>query len=82
MVQVGQKDILQTYSTGKGKVDMRAKVEIIETSKSHFQIIVSEMIYQVNKAVLIEKMAELVKTKKIDAIKDIRDQSHASRAKA
>ena len=71
----GQKDILNIYSTGKGRIDMRAVVEIVETKKGRFQIIVSEMIYQVNKSSLIEKIAELVKTKKIDGIKDIRDES-------
>lgn len=71
----GQKDILQAYSTGKGKIDMRARAEIVETKKGHFQIIISEMIYQVNKASLIEKIAELVKTKKIEGIRDIRDES-------
>ncbi|MEA1936951.1 MAG: DNA gyrase subunit A [Patescibacteria group bacterium] len=71
----GQQDILNTYSTGKGRIDMRAVVEIVETKKGRFQIIVSEMIYQVNKSSLIEKIAELVKTKKIDGIKDIRDES-------
>lgn len=71
----GQKDIFQAYSTGKGKIDMRAEAEIVEPKKNHFQIIVSEMIYQVNKANLIEKIAELAKEKKIEGIKDIRDES-------
>jgi len=71
----GQKDILNTYLTGKGRIDMRAVVEIVETKKGRFQIIVSEMIYQVNKSSLIEKIADLVKTKKIDGIRDIRDES-------
>lgn len=71
----GQKDILQAYSTGKGKIDMRARAEITETKKGRFQIVISEMIYQVNKAGLIEKIAELVKTKKVEGIRDIRDES-------
>ncbi|MCK5122863.1 MAG: DNA gyrase subunit A [Candidatus Pacebacteria bacterium] len=71
----GQKDILQAYSTGKGRLDMRAKAEIVENKKGRFQIIVSEMIYQVNKSTLIERIAELVKTKKIEGIKDLRDES-------
>ena len=71
----GQKDIINAYSTGRGKIDLRAKVEIMENKKGRFQIIVSEMIYQVNKSSLIEKIAELVKTKKIEGIKDIRDES-------
>jgi DNA gyrase subunit A len=71
----GQKDILQAYSTGKGRIDMRAQAEIVENKKGRFQIIVSEMIYQVNKSTLIERIAELVKTKKIEGIKDLRDES-------
>ena len=71
----GKQGIFNAYSTGKGKIDMRACTEIVETKKGRFQIIVSEMIYQVNKSSLIEKIAELVKTKKIDGIRDIRDES-------
>ena len=71
----GRDDILQAYSSGKGRINMRAKVEITKTKRDRFQIIVSEMIYQVNKASLIEKIAELVKTKKIEGIRDIRDES-------
>ncbi|MCK5475197.1 MAG: DNA gyrase subunit A [Candidatus Pacebacteria bacterium] len=71
----GQKDIVNAYSTGRGRIDLRARVEIIENNKGKFQIIISEMIYQVNKSNLIEKMADLVKTKKIEGIKDIRDES-------
>jgi DNA gyrase subunit A len=71
-----QKDILQAYATGKGKIDMRAKADIVEDKKGKFQIIVSEMIYQVNKSTLIEKMADLVKDKKIEGIRDLRDESN------
>ncbi|MEA2097807.1 MAG: DNA gyrase subunit A [Patescibacteria group bacterium] len=71
----GQKDLTNAYSTGRGRIDVRAKVEIVENKKGRFQIIVSEMIYQVNKSSLIEKIADLVKTKKIEGIKDIRDES-------
>ncbi len=71
----GQKNILQAYSTGRGRLDMRAKAEIVEDKKGKFQIIVSEMIYQVNKSTLIERIAELVKTKKIEGIRDLRDES-------
>jgi DNA gyrase subunit A len=69
-------EISQVYFTGKGRIVARAKADIIETKKEHFQIIVSEMVYQVNKSVLIEKIADLVKTKKIEGIKDIRDESN------
>lgn len=71
-----QKEIVQAYATGKGKIDMRAKADIVEDKKGKFQIIVSEMIYQVNKAALIEKIAELVKDKKIEGIRDLRDESN------
>jgi len=70
-----QKEIMQAYATGKGKIDMRAKADIVEDKKGRFQIIVSEMIYQVNKSALIEKIADLVKEKKIEGIKDLRDES-------
>jgi len=68
-------EIKQTYATGKGGVVVRAKTEIIEGSGGAFKIIVSEVPYQVNKASILEKIAELVKDKKIDGIKDLRDES-------
>lgn len=67
-------DIKQAYATGKGSIVMRADSEIIET-KNGFQIIISSVPYQVNKSALIERIAELVKDKKIEGIKDIRDES-------
>ena len=67
-------DIKQAYATGKGSIVMRADAEIVE-NKNGFQIIVSSVPYQVNKSALIERMAELVKDKKIEGIKDIRDES-------
>lgn len=70
-----QKDILQAYSTGKGGIIMRGAAEIIENKNGLFQIIISEIPYQVNKAALVEKIAELVKDKKIEGIKDLRDES-------
>ena len=71
-----EKDILNTYASGKGPIIMRAKAEIVE-GKKNFQIIVTEIPYQVNKAELIQKIAELAtgKEKKIDGIKDVRDES-------
>lgn len=71
-----EKDILNAYATGKGPIIMRAKAEIAE-SKKGFQIIVSEIPYQVNKAELISKIAELAtgKERKMDGIKDVRDES-------
>ncbi|MFH1255201.1 MAG: DNA gyrase subunit A, partial [bacterium] len=70
-----QKDILQAYATGKGGIVMRGAAEIVENKNGLFQIIISEIPYQVNKATLVEKIAELVKDKKIEGIKDLRDES-------
>jgi DNA gyrase subunit A len=67
--------IVQAYSTGKGAIVTRAIAEIIEDKKGVRQIIVSEIPFQVNKAALLETIAELIKDKKIDGIKDIRDES-------
>jgi DNA gyrase subunit A len=70
-------NIRQVYATGRGPLVTRAKAEIVERGKkgNAFDIIVSEMTYQTNKATLIEKMANLVRDKKLDGIKDIRDES-------
>ena len=65
----------QAYQTGRGSVMMRAIADITETKKGRHQIIVSEIPYGVNKASLIEKIAELVKDKKINGISDLRDES-------
>ena len=67
--------IVQAYSTGKGAIVNRATAEIIEDKKGAKQIIISAIPYQVNKASLLETVAELVKDKKIDGIRDIRDES-------
>lgn len=67
-------DIKTAYATGKGKIMVRAKAEI-EEIKRGFRIVVTEIPYQVNKSNLIEKIADLVKEKKIDGISDIRDES-------
>jgi DNA gyrase subunit A len=69
------KEIAQAYATGRGRIVMRAKTQIIEDKKGRFQIIIDELPYQVNKAMLIQKIAELVKSDKLDGIKDIRDES-------
>ncbi len=68
------RDIQQAYATGKGSVDCRAKTEIVE-GKNGWQIIVHEIPYQVNKATLLEKIADLVNDKKIEGIRDLRDES-------
>ncbi len=69
-----KKDILQAYETGKGRILTRAEAEIEETKKGH-QIIVREITYQSNKAQTIIKIVELVKSGKLEGIKDIRDES-------
>jgi DNA gyrase subunit A len=70
-----QTEFLAAYATGKGRIVMRAKAEIEETRGGRFDIIVTELPYQVNKAVLIAKIADLVKDKKIEGISDLRDES-------
>jgi len=67
--------IAQAYSTGKGPIINRGIAKIEEGKKDHFHILVTEIPYQVNKAVLLEKVADLVKEKKLEGIKDIRDES-------
>lgn len=68
-------DIKQAYATGKGPIVTRGRAEIVEEKKDAFQIIINEIPYLVNKATLIEKMADLVRDKKIDGIRDLRDES-------
>jgi len=69
-----ESDIMNAYATGRGPVVMRGMADIVEGKKG-FQIIVSEIPYQVNKAELIIKIADLVKEKRIEGIKDVRDES-------
>lgn len=69
-------DIKQAYATGKGPIVMRAKAEIEEMKNGRHRIIVTEIPYAVNKATLIERIATLVKDKKVTDIKDLRDESN------
>ncbi|SFG90643.1 DNA gyrase subunit A [Desulfotomaculum arcticum] len=71
---MGREGIRSAYKTGRGSIKVRAKAEIEETGKKS-SIIVTELPYQVNKAKLVEKIAELVKDKKIEGITDLRDES-------
>lgn len=73
---LGKSGIRDAYRTGTGKIKVRAVCEIEETSRGKTRIIVSEIPYTVNKARLIEKIADLIKDKKIDGISDIRDESN------
>jgi DNA gyrase subunit A len=72
---LGRSGIRKAYETGKGSITLRAKVEIEEMKNGKEVILVTELPYQVNKAKLIEKIAELVRDKKIDGITDLRDES-------
>ncbi|CAI6079360.1 DNA gyrase subunit A [Paenibacillus sp. JJ-100] len=71
---LGRSGIRQAYQTGRGSVTMRAKTNI-EENNNKARIVVTELPYQVNKARLVEKIAELVRDKKIDGITDLRDES-------
>ncbi|MDD9314522.1 DNA gyrase subunit A [Cytobacillus firmus] len=72
---LGRTGIRKAYETGRGSITLRAKVEIEEKANGKETILVHEIPYQVNKAKLIEKIAELVRDKKIDGITDLRDES-------
>jgi len=71
----GRDNIRQAYHTGRGKVIVQAKTEFEEMKNNKTRIIVTEIPYQVNKARLIEKIAQLVRDKKVDGITDLRDES-------
>jgi DNA gyrase subunit A len=71
----GVKGIRQAYRTGRGRMVMRSRAEIVEDKKGKQSIIVTELPYQVNKARLIERIAELVKEKRIEGISALRDES-------
>lgn len=70
---MGTKGIKEAYSTGRGKIYIRARAEIVEDKSDHYKIIVTELPYQVKKAELISKIAELVKDKRLDGISGIKD---------
>ncbi|WP_170005858.1 DNA gyrase subunit A [Bacillus fonticola] len=72
---LGRSGIRKAYQTGRGSITIRARVEIEEKANGKQTILVHELPYQVNKAKLIEKIAELVRDKKIDGITDLRDES-------
>lgn len=71
----GIQGVREAYRTGRGKVSVRAKAEIVTTKTGREQIIVTEIPYMVNKAMMIEKTAALINEKKIEGISDIRDES-------
>ena len=79
-VILGRDAIKQAYTTGKGKITVRAEAEIEELSNGRQKIIVTSLPYQVNKAKLIENIANLVKEKRIDGISELRDESDRENA--
>jgi DNA gyrase subunit A len=74
----GRQGIEQAYRTGRGTIQLRARAEIEDTGKDRQSIIVSDLPYQVNKARLLERTAELVRDRKIEGIADLRDESDRS----
>lgn len=74
-IVMGRSGIRASYATGRGKITVRAKTEIVEAKNGRFKIIVTELPYQVNKARLIEYIADLVKDKRIEGISNIEDHS-------
>ncbi len=75
-IVMGRAGIRAAYATGRGKIVVRARTEIVENKNGRFSIVVTELPYQVNKRRLIESMADLVKDKKIEGIADINDYSN------
>ncbi|PIU04033.1 DNA gyrase subunit A [Candidatus Shapirobacteria bacterium CG08_land_8_20_14_0_20_39_18] len=67
--------IKEVYATGRGRIVIRGKAEIEETKAGKFQVIITEIPFQVNKADMVKRIAELVKDKKLDGISDLRDES-------
>jgi DNA gyrase subunit A len=72
---IGRKGIIDAYKTGRGIIKIRARAFIEQTGKGQEKIVISEIPYQVNKTTLLERIAELVKDKKIEGVADIRDES-------
>lgn len=75
---LGTEGILAAYSTGRGQITLRARAHVEEAARGAFNIIVTELPYQVNKARLQERIAELAKERKIEGIRDVRDESDRS----
>lgn len=73
---IGTEGIKEAYRTGRGKVRVRARAEIEELPKGKQQIVITEIPFQVNKSRLVEKIADLVRDKKIEGISDLRDETN------
>ncbi len=76
-IAFNQKDIAHAYANGKGGVVVRGEADIVEDKKGNFQIVITSIPYRVNKADMIMKIADLVRDKKIEGIRDLRDESTA-----
>ena len=74
-IVLGKSGIKSAYRTGRGRIKVRGKVDVVTTKKGKKQIVITEIPYMVNKSKLVEKIAELVKEKKIEGISDLRDES-------
>ncbi len=74
-IVMGQAGIRAAYATGRGKILIRARAEIIEEKNNRFKIVITELPYQVNKARLVESIADMVKEKRIEGISNIEDHS-------
>lgn len=75
---LGTEGIVSAYTSGRGRILIRAKAHIEEAARGAYHIVVTELPYQVNKSRLIERIAELVKDKRIEGIRDVRDESDRS----
>ncbi len=72
---IGREGIIQAYSTGRGRVVVRGRTHVEENRSDRYDIIITEIPYQVNKTTLIERIAQLVREKRLDMISDLRDES-------
>ena len=79
---MGRSGIRAAYATGRGKVIVRARAEIVEKKNGRFEIQVTEIPYMVNKSMLIESMANLVREKKIEGLTALRDESGRGQCRA
>ncbi len=75
VIAFGQKDIAHAYATGKGGVVIRGAAEIVENKAGNFQIVITSIPFRVNKSELIVKIVDLIRNKKLEGVKDIRDES-------
>jgi len=77
-VIIGREGITQAYSTGRGRIVVRGRTHVEENRPGRYDIVITEIPYQINKTTLIERIAELVRSGKIDAVHDMRDESDRS----